>query len=243
MSGVTHDRLHTSRTRRAAHAFLFVSFAYASFVHCAYAAKDTQDGPPPCGADNVCNLAVCSSDPDCPADLPDGAGSSENPPPSSNPDGVALDDVIDCDSVQEKDIRAVAWNIADDWSNFERAVESASGSDLGSCIKNRFSKNGKVQCVAKEKCNDNGKCKLGFGSGAGQKIKIFQTFFDNVAALSQPDRRACYAALMTHEFSHTCEHYGENQPESRAEAAFNYWKDRFAPSSSVDLAEDCGMND
>jgi hypothetical protein len=30
------------------------------------AALDTEDGPPPCGADNICNIAACSNDPDCP---------------------------------------------------------------------------------------------------------------------------------------------------------------------------------
>jgi hypothetical protein len=33
------------------------------------AALDSPDGPPPCGADNICNIAACSNDPDCP-DLP-----------------------------------------------------------------------------------------------------------------------------------------------------------------------------
>jgi hypothetical protein len=35
------------------------------------AAMDSLDGSPPCGQDNVCNLAVCPNDPDCPADMPE----------------------------------------------------------------------------------------------------------------------------------------------------------------------------
>lgn len=47
------------------------------------AALDTQEGPPPCGRDNICNLAACTNDPDCPSDLPqethnEPAGSQHN---------------------------------------------------------------------------------------------------------------------------------------------------------------------
>ena len=37
---------------------------------------------------------------------------------------TALDDVIDCNSTQEKDIRAVAWNIVDDWNAFQNKLEN-----------------------------------------------------------------------------------------------------------------------
>jgi hypothetical protein len=73
---------------------------------------------------------------------------------------------------------------------------------------------------------------------------IYQTFFDNIAALPQADGRASYAGLMTHEFSHSCERY-EDGPNSSAElredAAFNYWKDRFAVSSDLDSNDACGF--
>jgi hypothetical protein len=154
--------------------------------------------------------------------------------------------VISCDDTESLDIRATAWNIADDWNNFASAVDNATGGKLGSCIQGRFATNGKVECVHKEKCKQNGyKCSLGFGSGLGTKIKLYQTFFDNISGMPQADRRACYAALMTHEFSHTCEHYAEAGPESRAVAAFNYWKGRFPVSSSltIDAEDGCGMND
>ncbi|MDH4195387.1 MAG: hypothetical protein OEV70_14700 [Nitrospirota bacterium] len=47
------------------------------------AAMDSLDGPPPCEKDNVCNLAVCPNDPDCPAGLPEAA---TNDPPSHEPE-------------------------------------------------------------------------------------------------------------------------------------------------------------
>jgi hypothetical protein len=61
--------------------------------------------------------------------------------------------------------------------------------------------------------------------------------------MSQPDRRACYAGLMTHEFAHTCEHYGEGGPEARADAAVEYWKDRFSPTSTLNPQTGCGFSD
>ena len=153
--------------------------------------------------------------------------------------------VIDCSDMESLDIRATSWNIAEDWPNFSSELEKATGFNMGSCLQDRFSQNGKVECVHKYDCKGN-KCTLGFGAGLGTKVKLYQTFFDNISALPQADRRACYAALMTHEFSHTCEHYAESGPESRAVAAFNYWKERFPVSSSLSITSStngCGMND
>ena len=155
-----------------------------------------------------------------------------------------LADVIDCTATEEADIRSVASSITKDWSNFAKSMEDAIGDDLGKCIQGRFSANGKVQCVREEKCKrDGGKCTNGFGGGLGTKIKIFKTFLDNIGGMPQSDRQACYAALMTHEFSHTCELYGEAGPEARARGAFNYAKRRFAASSSLTIDGSCGMND
>jgi hypothetical protein len=171
-----------------------------------------------------------------------GSSSPANTPTSSSSKGLA--EVINCSDTEEKDMRAVAWNIADDWRNFSSSVENATGINMGSCIEERFSANGKVECVHKEKCKQDGaKCKLGFGAGLGTKIKLYQTFFDIIHSMPQADRRACYAALMTHEFSHTCEHYAESGPESRAVAAFDYWKGRFPVSSGLKVDDDCGLND
>ena len=144
------------------------------------------------------------------------------------------------EATQEMDIRAVAWNIVDDWSNFRSAVEKETGKNLGNCIEKRFSTNGDVRCVSEYHCNNKG-CIQGHAPGLSHQIKIYQTFFDNIAAMPQADRRACYAALMTHEFSHSCERY-EDGPNSSAElredAAFNYWKDRFPVSSTLDPSDD-----
>ena len=175
-----------------------------------------------------------------------GNSASYNTEPATlNSVSKGLAETIDCTDTESSDMRAVAWNIADDWNNFSNTLENSTGQNVGSCLQKRFAADGKVQCVHTLKCNQAGKCQLGFGGGLGSKIKIFQTFFDNIKSMPQPDRRACYAALMAHEFSHTCEHYAEAGPEARGAAAFNYWKgqERFGVTSDLKVDDDCGMND
>lgn len=191
------------------------------------AAVDTQDEPR-CAADGVCNLAVCSAeqDPDCPKDLPPGAGAD----PATTP-AVSLE-TVDCTSTQSVDILAVAWNLVDDWANFERTVESATGSSLGNCIRNRFRDNGRVICEQQTNCNNRGRCVNGRASPLNRTVRIFGTFFNNIANAAAPDRRACYAALLMHEFSHSCDRVFERpRAEDREAAAFTYWQTRFPGTS------------
>lgn len=190
------------------------------------AAVDTQDEPR-CGADGICNLAVCSAkqDPDCPKDLPPGAGAE----PATT--SISLE-TEGCTSTQSQDIRAVAWNLVDDWANFERAIESATGSNLGNCIRNRFRDNARVICEQQTNCNNRGRCVMGRSSPLNQTTRIFGTFFNNIANTSSSDRRACYAALLTHEFSHSCDRVFERpRAEAREAAAFTYWRTRFPGTS------------
>ncbi len=207
------------------------------------AALDTGDNPR-CAKDGACNLAVCSAeaDPDChDLDLPPGAGAD----PVTSTTTISLETEA-CNSSQDVDILAVAWNIVDDWSNFDRIIETATGFNLGNCTRDRLKINGKVECIAEYDCktkHGEQACKLGHAWGLGKRIKIYQSFFDNVASLTQPDRRACYAGLIAHEFAHTCERYAERGPEARAVAAVEYWKERFSPGSSLDPEDDCGFND
>ncbi|MCB1985229.1 MAG: hypothetical protein H6936_05980 [Burkholderiales bacterium] len=152
--------------------------------------------------------------------------------------GTTIDlKVIDCNATQERDINAVAWNISDDWVNFENVVETETGTNLGNCAKNRFSKNGKVKCMSSDK---NGL--MGWSSPFNKKIKIYPKFLTKIAGLPQADRRACYAALMAHEFAHSCD-LGEDGAEAREDAAFKYWKNRFAATKdTLSMQSDCGLD-
>lgn len=188
------------------------------------AALDGLDGaPPPCGQDNICNAAACAHDPDCPS----GVGNDNTAA------DTALDAVTDCDATQEKDIRAVAWNIADDWANFVAAVQDQTSFSVGDCLSDRFGKNGRVQCETKDHCK-NGTCRLGYSWPSKQEIKLYPAFLNQIKNFSQPDRRACYAALLTHEFTHSCWR-AEGRPEAREDAAFAYWQKRFPGTSDFDI--------
>ena len=153
---------------------------------------------------------------------------------------AALDEVIDCNDVDRKDIKAVAWNVADDWKNFEKHLEEVTALNIKKCMENRFKKNGKVQCIYKEDCGKKG-CKLGFASPLKKKIKMYQTFFDNIEKMPQADRRACYAGLMTHEFGHSCDRF-EKGSEKLEDAGFSYWKGRVNVSNSLNANLDCGFD-
>lgn len=190
------------------------------------AAVDTGDQPP-CASDGVCNLAVCSAaqDPDCPKNLPPDAGAE----PAAT--SISLT-TVDCTDTQDQDIRAVAWNIVDDWINFERTIESSSGFNLGNCIHDRFKENARVICVQQTKCKKGGRCVMGRSSPLNHTTRIFGTFFNNIADAAQPDRRACYAAVLIHEFSHSCDRVFERpRAEAREAAAFTYWQKRFPGTS------------
>lgn len=164
------------------------------------------------------------------------AGSTSGSTSGSSSTSIDLK-VIDCNATQEKDINAVAWNISDDWVNFENLIEAETGANLGNCTKNRFSKNGKVKCMSSDK---NGL--MGWSSPFTKKIKIYPKFLTKIAGLSQADRRACYAALLTHEFAHSCD-LGEDGAETREDAAFKYWKDRFAATTdTLSMQLNCGLD-
>jgi hypothetical protein len=199
---------------------------------------DNGGGSVGCGADGICNAGQCSSDPDCPADIPKNTDDSPSRPISSV-------DTIDCSDAQEDNINGAASALSNNWNSFEQALETSTGNKVGQCLRKRFQENGKVKCVAKYKCDTkNGitKCTLGFGPGLKKQVKFFQTFFDKVDGISsETKRRGCYAALMVHEFSHTCEHYAESGPESRALATQDYWNSTYG--ESLNIANDCGMND
>jgi hypothetical protein len=173
-------------------------------------------------------------------------GFNDPPPSGSSSSGsssttTALDEVINCDSTQEMDIRAVAWNIADDWANFDYEIERQTSFRLGNCTRDRFSKNGKVECMNEDKCKKNGDCRSGYSLPWTQKIKIYPNFLNQVAGLVQADRRACYAALITHEFAHSCDRF-EGRSEAREDAAFDYWRERFPGSSGLDIIEHCELD-
>jgi hypothetical protein len=208
------------------------------------AALDTQDNPR-CAKDGACNLAVCSvdEDPDCrDLDLPPGAGADP-----VNPTTTISLETINCNDTQDVDILAVAWNIVDDWTNFDAAIQRQTSFNLGNCTHDRFSSNGRVECMARDHCTGKG-CRQGYSVPTQQRIRIYPDFLTRIAGLPAPDKRACIAALMTHEFAHSCSRF-EGRAEAREDAAFDYWQARFPGTSGFDINDtdssatnDCGLD-
>lgn len=211
------------------------------------AGKGSVDGPPPCGADGVCNLAVCASDPDCPADLPQGnnSGSSNTPTPgtsttSSGAQPSRPGDIKDCTVGQRDEIGlAIDWG-AENWDAFEDALEGIRDwpVNIGRCLENRFKKNGKVVCEdsAKGRCDGNN----GWASPFNRKCHMCPGFLETVRGISGVEnRQACYFALLTHEWGHTCER-GHKTLEIIDDEAFEFWKSRH-PGVTINFS-DCDMS-
>ena len=231
---------YTSVSLAAIIAFLSVTTASGQSL----AALDTGDNPR-CGKDGACNLAVCSvdQDPDCrDLDLPPGAGADPVTPTTT----ISLE-TINCNDTQDVDILAVAWNIVDDWTNFDAAIQRQTSFNLGNCTHDRFSTNGRVECMARDHCTGKG-CRQGYSVPTQQRIRIYPDFLTRIAGLPAPDKRACIAALMTHEFAHSCSRF-EGRAEAREDAAFDYWQARFPGTSGFDINDtdtiatnDCGLD-
>ena len=150
---------------------------------------------------------------------------------------AGLKKVIDCTNTQESDLNAAANVIANNWDDFEDFVEDETGLNIKNCMENRFESNGKVVCESSSK----GQCKgsNAWASALNRKAHLCPGFLDTVGDLSrQPDRRACYAAILAHEFAHTCERF-EAGSENIDDAAFDFYKDMWAVNINMGS---CGMD-
>lgn len=149
----------------------------------------------------------------------------------------ALKEVKGCRTSVEADLRGVANYIKNNWDDFEDFVEDETGLNIKSCMKNRFSKNGKIECESRM---------TGYCSGANgwaipgsKRIHLCPDFVTRVRNMSQGrNRRACYLALMAHEFAHTCARF-ERGSELIDDASFDYYD--MMKNVSISLAS-CGMD-
>lgn len=210
------------------------TFAGDSLRDFRIAALDGIDGPPPCGSDGKCNLAACSNDPDCPADIP-----VDNSSPDTTPEPSRGSDIKSCTSGEKNEIGlAIDWG-AENWTAFETALEGIRDwpVKIGRCLENRFKKNGKVVCEDSMK----GRCDgaNGWASAFNRKCHMCPDFLDKIRAISGVEnRQACYFALVTHEWGHTCER-GHKTLEIIDDEAFDFWKSNH-PGVTINFS-DCGM--
>lgn len=159
---------------------------------------------------------------------------------------MALDDVTDCTSTQKTDIVEVAKFLSDHWTEFKATLESATGLDIDTCIYNRFNKNGDVKCKdtdgvcdCAERKSKGKSCVMGWANPLDKKVRLCAEFLQKIEGMEVQNRRACYAALLTHEYGHSCDRF-ESGSEKVEKAAFDYWK---AKHSAVTIQKsDCGMD-
>ncbi len=154
-----------------------------------------------------------------------------------DPAWCGLKDVKDCSATREEDIEAAAGAVARNWKDFESFVEDATGMNIKNCMENRFKKNGKVVCESSR----TGKCSnaAAWASPLNRKVHLCPGLYDDVDTMDRkPDRRACYAAVMAHEFAHTCERF-EAGSDRIDEAAFDWYDSTH--ELTIDK-RDCGID-
>ena len=199
--------------------------------------------PIPCGLeDDVCITRNCSNDPDCPpSDLPD----NPTQPLSGYPSRPS--DIKDCTSLQTTEIAAAMDFGADDWHDYETALEDIRdwSVNIGNCLKDRFQKDGKVVCekTMRGGCTTKDGPANGWASpfpSLSKKVHMCPDFLDRISKLPGPatNRQACYFALFTHESGHTCER-GHKTLEIIDDEAVIFWKATH-PEVTISLS-DCGM--
>lgn len=158
---------------------------------------------------------------------------------------LAASNVIDCTSTETAEIgETIDWG-ADHWNDYEAFLENIKNwpVDIGNCLEKRFKENGKVVC---EKSMD-GACTSKDGPNNGWANPLARTchlcsdFLATVRALEgKENRQACYFALVTHEWGHTCER-GHKTLEIIDDEAFKFWKNKH-PGVTIKYKDDCGLN-
>ncbi len=133
-------------------------------------------------------------------------------------------EVKSCGS-DKSDILSAIHSIKNNWRNYENFVTDYNNwNNLSSCLENRFKKNGKVKCK-----NLSGN-KAGLAYPGFLQIKLDTGWLSGLTN-NQKNRRACIAALVAHEFAHTC-FATEKRSDKIDKATFMWWKDRYNATNS-----------
>lgn len=123
------------------------------------------------------------------------------------------------------------------WRAFERYAERRMDINIKGCLRRRFQRNGKVVCRGRSRrCRG----KNAYAAYLSKKMNVCPTFRRRVRRLSSVrDRKACWFALMVHEFAHTCWR-GHRRVEPLDNLAFQFAANRFG--STANMLRDCGMD-
>jgi hypothetical protein len=150
-----------------------------------------------------------------------------------------------CTSVQAAEIgETIDWG-AKNWTKYEKVLEKIRGwpVNIGKCLEGRFKSDGRVICEQSQggSCSDRSGDNNGFASPLNKRCHMCPSFLDSVAKIAgKENRQACYLALVTHEWGHTCER-GHKTLEIIDNEAFNFWKSQHSTTVTIKL-RDCLMD-
>lgn len=154
-------------------------------------------------------------------------------------------DVKDCAPGESLEMeQAIEWG-ADHWKEYEPVLEKAADVNIKNCLENRFKKNGKIVCEKDQggMCSDRDGNNNGWASALNKRCHMYPSFLNRVKGMTGPDnkanRKACYFALITHEWAHTCER-SHKSIEILDDTAFDFWKDKHS-DVTISLSS-CGMS-
>jgi hypothetical protein len=203
---------------------------------------DTGSTSAACGADGKCNAGVCRNDPDCP-NLGTTTPVDQQPAQSDT-------EVTDCAPGETLEMReAIAWGAAN-WNAFEAAIESFYGwpVNIKNCLENRFKDNGKIVCEQDMggMCTDRQGPNNAWASALNKRCHLCPNFLNRVKAFTgsanKDNRKACYFALLAHEWAHTCDR-SHKTVEIIDNVAFDFWKANHPSTVTISFGSGgCGMN-
>jgi hypothetical protein len=146
--------------------------------------------------------------------------------------GIGEKNWVGCDADQKYDIGVAKDTIALNWSAYERFVENETGLNIGDCLQRRFQDNGNAHCDWEYQHG----CESGLYGHAAYSTHtahLCRGFLREVDAKSSGlNRRASYAALLAHEWGHTCWRDEKNADKIDV-ATFNWYKSRYAVTDST----------
>lgn len=159
---------------------------------------------------------------------------------------MAGPDIKDCRPGESVEMaQVIDWG-ANHWKEYEAHLERHADISVKNCLRNRFAKNGRVVCEQ----DMGGRCSHakkgdanGWASPFNKRCHLCPDFLQMVRDKTGPEnksnRKACYFALISHEWAHTCKR-AHGSVEKIDDEAFNFWKAR-NPDVSITLA-DCDMD-
>lgn len=153
--------------------------------------------------------------------------------------GIGEQNYVGCSDTRIYDIGGAQRVVGNNWSSYESFVERETGLNIGNCLRKRFQDNGKAHCdwSSVHGCSSS---LYGHAKYSSHTAHICSGFLTETTTAEKPrgvDRRASYAALLAHEWAHTCWR-NETNADNIDVATFNWYKSRYSVQDSTCVS--CG---